>query len=96
MDVNVGGGGYLIMAQPLENRNTVHAVRIEHGRHCMPKGVRINMRKLMAAAEPLKPFCYTVWMHGFAIILGKNEILILKIFSKPKSFSILPCSILSE
>lgn len=50
----------------------------------------------MAAAEPLKPFCYAVWMHGLAIILGKNKILILKIFSKPKPFSILPCSILSK
>ena len=51
MGVNISRSAYLGVSQPLGNAHTVHAVEVEHGCHCVPECVGIDVGQAVALAE---------------------------------------------
>ena len=96
MSVDIGCGADLSVSQPLGNAHTVHSVKIQHGGHCVPERMRVNVREIVPIAESLKPFRYAVRVHGLTVVLGKQEILVLLILPQPQPFPRLPGPVLAE
>ena len=51
MGVNIGRGADLGVTQPFGNAHTVHSIEVEHGGHCVPKGMGIDVWEAVTLAE---------------------------------------------
>ena len=62
------------MPETLRNGDTVNAVEIENRCHCMPEGVGVDVRKVVAFGKFGQPIRHAVRVHGFAVFLSENKI----------------------
>ena len=96
MGINIGGGAYLGVSQPLGNAHTVHAVEVEHGCHCVPECVGVDVGQAVALAELFEIVGHAVRVHGVPIVLGEEKAPVLVVFPQSQPFRCLPCAIPPE
>lgn len=96
MGVNIGRGADLGVSQPFGNAHTVHPIEVQHGGHCVPEGMGVNVWEPVALAELLEIVGHAVRVHGLAVVLREYEVLILVVLPQPQPFLCLPCPIPPE
>ena len=65
------------MAKPLGDADTVHTIEIEHGGHCVPECVGVDVGQPVADAEFIEPIGYAVGVHRAAVLLCEKKTSVL-------------------